>query len=61
MRPVTWASGLSAQATDGGFGSAGIKRVLLISIDDMHALDFINCSQGIVKGVAGRLGRPGRG
>ena len=34
-----------------GFGN-GIKRVLLISIDGMHALDFINCSQGI-SGVNG--------
>src|SRR4051812_48649212 len=25
----------------------GIRHVLLISIDGMHALDFINCSQGI--------------
>src|SRR5579872_3755586 len=25
----------------------GIRRVLLISIDGMHALDFLNCSQGI--------------
>jgi hypothetical protein len=45
-------AGLSAHATDGGLGSAGIKRVLLISIDGMHALDFINCSQGI-SGVNG--------
>lgn len=28
----------------------GIQRVLLISIDGMHALDFINCSQGITGG-----------
>jgi hypothetical protein len=27
--------------------SGGIRHVLLISIDGMHALDFINCSQGI--------------
>jgi hypothetical protein len=24
----------------------GVQRVLLISIDGMHALDFINCAQG---------------
>jgi hypothetical protein len=35
-----------ADAT-GGLGSNGIKQVLLISIDGMHAVDFINCSQGI--------------
>ena len=40
-------AGLSAHAGDGGLGGARIKRVLLISIDGMHALDFINCSQGI--------------
>jgi hypothetical protein len=33
----------------------GIQHVLLISIDGMHALDFINCAQGI-SGVNG--GRP---
>jgi Type I phosphodiesterase / nucleotide pyrophosphatase len=37
---------------DGGFGGDGIKHVLLISIDGMHALDFINCAQGI-SGVNG--------
>ena len=39
---------------DGGgdFGGSNIKRVLLISIDGMHALDFINCAQGI-SGVNG--------
>jgi hypothetical protein len=36
---------------DGGEGR-GIKHVLLISIDGMHALDFINCSQGL-SGVNG--------
>jgi hypothetical protein len=45
-------AGLSAHAADGGLGGAGIKRVLLISIDGMHAVDFINCSQGI-SGVNG--------
>src|SRR5271166_1424045 len=36
---------------DGG-GGHGIQHVLLISIDGMHALDFINCAQGI-SGVNG--------
>ena len=31
---------------DNGFGSK-IKHVLLISIDGMHALDLINCSEGL--------------
>jgi hypothetical protein len=45
-------AGLPAYAAgDWGFGG-GIKHVLLISIDGMHALDFINCSQGI-SGVNG--------
>jgi hypothetical protein len=42
---------LPAQA-DGGFGDRGINHVLLISIDGMHALDFINCAAGI-SGVNG--------
>jgi len=41
-------AGLPAHADgDGGFGGSGIKRVLLISIDGMHAVDFINCAAGI--------------
>jgi hypothetical protein len=46
-------AGLPAHADgDWGFGGDGIKRVLLISIDGMHALDFINCAEGI-SGVNG--------
>jgi len=46
-------AGLPAHADgDAGFAGNGIKRVLLISIDGMHALDFINCAQGI-SGVNG--------
>ena len=30
-----------------GYNKGGIRHVLLISIDGMHALDFINCAQGI--------------
>jgi hypothetical protein len=36
----------------GAYNKGGIRHVLLISIDGMHALDFINCSQGI-SGVNG--------
>lgn len=44
---------LSAHADgDGIGGSHGIQRVLLISIDGMHAVDFLNCAQGI-SGVNG--------
>jgi hypothetical protein len=40
------ASGPGAYA--GGYGGRGrIQHVLLISIDGFHALDYINCSQGI--------------
>jgi predicted AlkP superfamily pyrophosphatase or phosphodiesterase len=41
-------AGLSAHADDGGSsGGNAIKHVLLISIDGMHAVDFINCAQRI--------------
>jgi hypothetical protein len=40
-------AGPQVHAGGGDFGGNGIKRVLLISIDGMHALDFINCTQGI--------------
>ncbi|MBV9677970.1 MAG: alkaline phosphatase family protein [Acidobacteriaceae bacterium] len=37
-----------AQSSDAAFGNTtGIKRVLLISIDGMHALDFANCAKGV--------------
>jgi hypothetical protein len=40
---------VSAQNFNGnnGNGNQGIRHVLLISIDGMHALDFINCAHGI--------------
>ncbi len=40
-----------AQDND-GFRSGEIKHVLLLSVDGMHAVDFLNCAQG-VKGVNG--------
>ncbi|MBV8072955.1 MAG: alkaline phosphatase family protein [Acidobacteriaceae bacterium] len=36
-----------AQGSPGSWHSNGIQRVLLISIDGMHAVDFLNCSRGI--------------
>jgi hypothetical protein len=46
-------AGLPAQADGGGgFDGGAVKQVLLISIDGMHALDFINCAEGI-SGVNG--------
>ncbi|MGP0075371.1 MAG: alkaline phosphatase family protein [Bryobacteraceae bacterium] len=38
---------LSAQSSNSGFGHQSIRHVLLISIDGLHALDFINCAKGI--------------
>jgi Type I phosphodiesterase / nucleotide pyrophosphatase len=38
-------------AASGGIGSNDIKQVLLISIDGMHAVDFINCAQGVDGGI----------
>jgi hypothetical protein len=52
---VAAAFGQATPAAAGGFGSAGIQHVLLISIDGMHAVDFINCASGI-SGVNG--GKP---
>src|ERR1700761_6544136 len=39
-------SAASAIAED-GLGQGPIKRVLLISVDGMHAVDFANCANGI--------------
>src|SRR6516165_6458956 len=64
IMPIMWRSaivgagllavsaGLPADADDERAFGGNIKRVLLISIDGMHALDFINCAQGI-SGVNG--------
>ena len=38
---------LLAQANDDWGGRTHIKHVLLISIDGMHAVDYLNCSKGI--------------
>ncbi len=40
-------SAVSATAQDNDFGQGHIKRVLLISVDGMHAVDFANCANGI--------------
>jgi hypothetical protein len=50
-------SGVSAGPRDGDWENGGrthIRHVLLISIDGFHAVDFLNCSQGI-SGVNGGL------
>lgn len=41
------ASTAAAQTSDDSWSRSKIKRVLLISIDGMHAVDFLNCSRGI--------------
>jgi hypothetical protein len=43
---------ITGSAKDRISGADGIKHVLLISIDGMHAVDFLNCSTGI-SGVNG--------
>jgi hypothetical protein len=50
MVPAAWAQDHDHHDRDG----RGIRHVLLISIDGMHALDYINCSTGI-GGVNGGL------
>src|SRR5580704_11102605 len=50
MVPAAWAQDHDHHDRDG----RGIRHVLLISIDGMHALDYINCSRGI-SGVNGGL------
>jgi hypothetical protein len=39
---------LTAYAQDGDHDRSGIRHVLLVSIDGMHAVDYINCARGIV-------------
>jgi Type I phosphodiesterase / nucleotide pyrophosphatase len=41
------ASGAHAQGGDGLKEHGGIRHVLLISVDGMHAVDYLNCSKGI--------------
>jgi hypothetical protein len=36
-----------AQDTDKPGEARDIRHVLLISVDGMHAVDFLNCSKGI--------------
>jgi Type I phosphodiesterase / nucleotide pyrophosphatase len=39
---------------DGDSHAEGIRHVLLVSIDGMHAVDYLNCSRGISKVNGGR-------
>ena len=48
LAAVCFVGSAFAQGDDDDFGHHGeIKRVLLISIDGMHAVDFANCANGI--------------
>ena len=38
---------LTASSAMAQSGSAPVKHVLLISVDGMHAVDFLNCANGI--------------
>jgi hypothetical protein len=49
---LTLAVGLGAKAHAGISNRNGIRHVLLISVDGLHALDYLNCSNGIA-GVNG--------
>jgi len=40
-------AGPAAYAQDAVTGPGGVNHVLLISVDGMHSLDFVNCSNGI--------------
>ena len=44
---VAACSAASAVAQDSSWGQGPIKRVLLVSIDGMHAADYANCAKGI--------------
>jgi hypothetical protein len=44
---ATLASSMATAADTGTVGSGKIKHVLLLSIDGMHAVDFLNCAHGI--------------
>ncbi len=42
---LCWTGGAIAQ--DNSFNKGPIKRVLLISVDGMHAVDYLNCASGV--------------
>ena len=44
----------AAQSAQSQLGSVKVKHVLLISVDGMHAVDFLNCSNGIVTANGGQ-------
>jgi len=47
-------AGAFAQHGEGDWDHSPIRHVLLISIDGMHAVDFLNCSQGIAGANQGK-------
>src|SRR5271165_1508317 len=40
-------TGTAIAQSNNNFLKGNIKRVLLISVDGMHAVDYLNCSRGI--------------
>jgi hypothetical protein len=42
---------LNGQTSGGPIYNNGIQRVLVISVDGMHSLDFLNCSKGVNGGA----------
>lgn len=44
---ATVAAGANSQETNKDWDRAPIRHVLLISVDGMHAVDFLNCAKGI--------------
>lgn len=52
LTPAYGAGPATAAPSVRNFDNNGIQRVLLISIDGMHSLDFVNCANGIA-GVNG--------
>ena len=51
---VCFASSAIAQDFDNDWHHSEVKHVLLISIDGMHAVDFLNCANGIAGANGGK-------
>lgn len=51
---VCLASSAVAQDSDNDWNQSEVKHVLLVSIDGMHAVDFLNCANGIAGANGGK-------
>jgi Type I phosphodiesterase / nucleotide pyrophosphatase len=49
MAPLSW-----GQGNRNDWSGRGIRHVLLISIDGMHAVDYLNCSKGVAGANSGQ-------